>query len=56
MALRETIHTANSDFIRQEFCNLINLRHPLVHDDKWVAIKLGHPSSTAISGQVSFPI
>jgi IS5 family transposase len=30
MALRETTHTADSDLFRQELCNIINLRHPLV--------------------------
>ena len=30
MALRETIHTTDSDLFRQELCNIINLRHPLV--------------------------
>jgi IS5 family transposase len=30
MALRATTHTADSDLFRQELCNIINLRHPLV--------------------------
>ena len=30
MALRETTQTADSDLFRQELCNIINLRHPLV--------------------------
>ena len=30
MALRETACTADSDLFRQELCNIINLRHPLV--------------------------
>jgi transposase, IS5 family len=30
MALRETTHIADSDLFRQELCNIINLRHPLV--------------------------
>ena len=30
MALRETTHTADSDLFRQELCNIISLRHPLV--------------------------
>ena len=30
MALRETSHTADCDIFRQELCNIISLRHPLV--------------------------
>jgi hypothetical protein len=32
MALRESTHKADSDLFRQELSNMINLRHPLVHE------------------------